>query len=137
MPNLKKEEIKPYQATIKECEKCGYQKSPSTQFEDMPNPEQNKWEEEFDKKWTEVQCSAHERTSSALCICNELEDINSDYGYKEIKIFIRSLLSQTRQETIEQIEKTIKARLKYCQEHNGLPYCKNCGLELLDIERLK
>ena len=44
MPNLKKEEIKPYQATIKECEKCGYQKSPSTQFEDMPNPEQNKWD---------------------------------------------------------------------------------------------
>ena len=48
MPNLKKEEIKPYQATIKECEKCGYQKSPSTQFEDMPNPEQNKWEESLE-----------------------------------------------------------------------------------------
>ena len=86
-------------------------KKPNCLVTNMPNPEQNKWEEEFDKKWTEVQCSAHERTSSALCICNELEDINSDYGYKEIKIFIRSLLSQTSQETIEKIKEFIVAEI--------------------------
>ena len=88
----------------------------------MPNPEQNKWIEEL---WKSSE-DAGQKTSSAQVI-----------GTSAAEIILQKAVSQTRQETIEQIEKTIKARLKYCQEHNGLPYCKNCGLELLDIERLK
>lgn len=29
---------------------------------------------------------------------------------------------------VEGLEKEKAACLKYCQEQNGLPYCKNCGL---------
>jgi len=37
-------------------------------------------------------------------------------------------------EILEKIEKIIKARLRYCQEKNGLPYCKNCGLNKKDLK---
>jgi trimethylamine:corrinoid methyltransferase-like protein len=34
----------------------------------------------------------------------------------------------------ERLEKIIEARLQICQEVNGLPYCKNCGLCPEDIK---
>src|SRR3990167_10269088 len=33
--------------------------------------------------------------------------------------------------------KGLRLRLDYCQEQNGLPYCKNCGLCFSDIEDLE
>lgn len=47
--------------------------------------------EAFGNKWKNIECSAHDRTSSAACICDSLEDINSDYGYDDIKIFLSSV----------------------------------------------
>lgn len=69
----------------------------------MNNTWEKKWREKFDEKWKDVECSAHERTSSAACICDSLDDINADYGYKEIKLFIQNLLEEQRQEIIEEL----------------------------------
>lgn len=43
--------------------------------------------------------------------------------------------------TIKEIIKTAidlieKEYLTYCKEHNGLPYCKNCGLSRESLEKL-
>ena len=35
---------------------------------------------------------------------------------------------------IEKIRKTIKEDLDYCKKQNGLPYCKNCGLNKKDLK---
>ena len=96
----------------------------------MPNPEQNKWEEQFEREF--VATGAHIEGMKRI----EYRQIR-EHQVSQVILFIHSLLSQTRQQTINEIEKTIKARLKYCQEQNGLPYCKNCGLNEKDIERLK
>ena len=58
----------------------------------------------FDEKWKSVECSAHERTSSAACICDSLEDINADYGYNEIKSFIHTIRQQDREAIREFVE---------------------------------
>lgn len=68
-----------------------------------PTDKLRDWEKEFDKKWTKVECSAHERTSSAQCICDSLSDINYDYGYDEIKNFIRVLLLSEREKTCREL----------------------------------
>ena len=39
------------------------------------------------------------------------------------------LLSKAREEEREKFRTIIKLRLKYCQEQNGIPYCKNSGLK--------
>ena len=75
----------------------------------MPNPEQNKWEEKI--------------------------ELIMPFATRSEKDSVKTLLSQTRQQT-ERLEKVIKSRLKYCQEQNGLPYCKNCGLEEADLDLL-
>ena len=36
---------------------------------------------------------------------------------------------QAAKNYINRLTNIIKSRLKYCQEKNGLPYCKNCGLD--------
>ncbi len=56
---------------------------------------------EFEKRWKNIECSAHERTSSSACICDELEDINANYGYSEIKDFLAQSLSQAMDEVKE------------------------------------
>jgi len=45
---------------------------------DEPMIHTDKILEEFDEKFPPVECSAHERTSSALCICEDLPDINAE-----------------------------------------------------------
>ena len=35
---------------------------------------------------------------------------------------------------LKKLENIIKARLNYCQQRNGLPYCKNCGLDEDDLK---
>jgi len=40
------------------------------------------------------------------------------------------------EETPKSLEKRLKARLQFCQEHNGRSSCKNCGLCEDDIELL-
>ncbi len=71
----------------------------------VPNQPEQTWEERFDEKWKKVECSAHERTSSAHCICDELEDINADYGYKEIKSFISASIKELLKQVVPIIEK--------------------------------
>jgi len=36
----------------------------------------------------------------------------------------------------EQVKKIIDLHLAYCRKHNGLPYCKNCGLSPDDLKLL-
>ena len=52
--------------------------------------------------------------------------------FAETKRFIKQELSKAREEEREKFQTIIKLRLKYCQEQNGLPYCKNCGLKETD-----
>jgi len=39
-------------------------------------------------------------------------------------------------EGIKKIRNIIKARLDYCKEWNGLPHCKNCGLNENDLKEI-
>jgi len=65
-----------------------------------------------------------------------------DFGEKDKvnTLHYQSLWEDTNRELqaaknhINRLENIIKARLKYCQEQNGLPYCKNCGLSEEDLE---
>ena len=41
---------------------------------------------------------------------------------------------QAAKNYINRLTNIIKSRLKYCQEQNGLPYCKNCGLDEEDLK---
>lgn len=51
--------------------------------------------QEFDERWQKVQCLSHDKLSSDKCICDELADINEDYGYDEIKVFLQAKLDET------------------------------------------
>lgn len=57
--------------------------------------------------------------------------------YKTIKKMARKEAMEEIKSKLNKIKTAIKARLKYCQKYNGLPYCKNCGLNLSDIADLK
>ena len=39
-------------------------------------------------------------------------------------------------EKLKKIRNIIKARLDYCKEWNGLPHCKNCGLNENDLKEI-
>lgn len=57
--------------------------------------------------------------------------------WDKIEAFICHALQQQKAEILGEIEEVIRVRLNYCQEQNGLPYCKNCGLDIEDLEKLK
>ena len=52
----------------------------------------------------------------------------------EAKQTIKTLIADSNRLAIEEY---IKPYLDYCQELNGLPFCKNCGLEAQDKSRKK
>ena len=84
----------------------------------MPK-ENQEWEKRFDEKFAP----------------NKIWVVPSDDNIKtieEIKNFFNAELSKAREEEREKFQTIIKLRLKYCQEQNGLPYCKNCGLKETD-----
>lgn len=58
---------------------------------------------EFDEKFPLVECSAHERTSSALCICEDLPDINEELI--KIKSFLTQALSENDKKWRDAVEK--------------------------------
>ncbi len=100
------------------------------------------WEKKFEKKFG--------RKEKFLTIF-----IRHGIMVNEITSFIRQLLTKERklveekkgegwrlgyQQGIKEakqkqiaMEERIKARLSYCQKQNGLPFCKNCGLEPNDL----
>lgn len=56
---------------------------------------------------------------------------------KKHKDFAFSLAEKVHKATLEDVyEKLDKNYLGYCREHNGLPYCKNCGLDLEELKTL-
>jgi len=60
------------------------------------------------------------------------KNIDRYIAKKIIDIFIKD--RQKFIEILERIGKIIKVRLDYCQKQNGLPYCKNCGLNKKDLK---
>jgi len=71
------------------------------------------------------------------CICSH---IGFDENGKEIQEMIRTFVESKLQKALAQqregfVEK-VKSRLDYCQKQNGLPYCKNCGLNKEDLKSL-
>ena len=72
--------------------------------------DEESWSDEFDKRW-KITCSAHERTSSAGCICEELLDLNEEY--QDIKSFI----SQTLKAEGEKLEKEFRIeKIRFCKQ---------------------
>ena len=49
-----------------------------------------------------------------------------------MRFYIQKALAQQREGFVEKV----KSRLDYCQKQNGLPYCKNCGLNKDDLKSL-
>jgi len=54
-----------------------------------------------------------------------------------LKRILSQALSSQREELLEKILEKLRGRLEYCQEQNGLPYCKNCGLCEKDLSEVK
>lgn len=48
---------------------------------------------------------------------------------------VTALLELFEEFAKEAIDDYIKPHLTYCQEQNGMPYCKNCGLSEQEEER--
>ena len=86
-------------------------------------PKIEDWEKEFRLKFGGIKDKIAVNLNGEVYLMGKLNDAVE---------FIRQQKQQYRQK----IEKTIKLRLKYCQEQNGLPYCKNCGLCEEDLEKL-
>jgi len=84
----------------------------------MPNLN---WEEEFEKKFEQeyFHCCGSLRYCTAE---NVLDDA------KEIKSFIRSLIAQTKENTIKEIQKYILAENIYFNEDEE-PYLETCKFE--------
>ena len=57
-----------------------------------------------------------------------------DIYIAKTKQAIKTLIANSNRLAIEEY---IKPYLDYCQELNGLPFCKNCGLEAQDKSREK
>ena len=75
--------------------------------------------EDFKKTFPEIECSAHERTSSALCICEELSDINEEN--RNYKFFLSSALDRYAREVIEEIKPRFNVdtyNMSYAQGYN-------------------
>jgi hypothetical protein len=54
---------------------------------------------------------------------------------KRIVDDIMLILAKQQEEFVKMIDKhnsLIRARLKYCLDQNGMPHCKNCGLNAVD-----
>ena len=59
----------------------------------------------------------------------------SELVYVYIRDFILSKLKLQREKDREDIFKYLENNyIKYCKEQNGMPYCKNCGLDLVEME---
>ena len=120
----------------------------------------NKIEKEFDEKVNELRRETHwgyedespahefgvkvQRNTGFDEDSKELFTI-PDWG--NIKNFLHSSLLKYRESVLEEIKGKInlhndrlKSCLKYCQEQNGINYCKNCGLyeqDLIDLSEFK
>jgi hypothetical protein len=58
-------------------------------------------------------------------------------GIEQYISFLSTFAEKVHKATLEDMyEKLDKNYLKYCREHNGLPYCKNCGLDLEELRNL-
>ena len=81
----------------------------------MPNPEQNKWEEQIKKLKPQVLWFGNSK---------DWEDVTKkmqeflDMAWEEQEPLIRQLLSQTRQEIIKQVEDLIVKEILICREEN-------------------
>jgi hypothetical protein len=64
------------------------------------------------------------------------EHWSGDCNMNKILKLVEQEIEKARQEERERITKKIKKRLDYCQQQNGLPYCKNCGLSKEDLIKL-
>jgi len=81
-----------------------------------------KQDEKFNKEFPEIECSAHERTSSAMCICAELPDLNEEK--RNIKSYLRirdqAIAEAVREEEREKIKKYIVNEMLICNKE-GTP----------------
>ncbi len=57
---------------------------------------------------------------------------------QKIKGFTKKDMIKLREQAVKEILDFIdKHYLSYCRQHNGLPYCKNCGLSIDGLNKLK
>jgi len=59
-------------------------------------------------------------------------EIKESQFVEKMEKFIQNLLDKER----NKIKKRIKSHLDYCQQQNGLPYCKNCGISEKTIKQI-
>ena len=80
--------------------------------------------EEFYEKFPPVECSAHERTSSSFCICEDLPDINAE------NVAIKSFLTTSIQQAIAEERARVRGNLPEIRV-SALSLlindCANCG----------
>lgn len=80
----------------------------------MENKEDTGWEEKYKQKF-------------GLC-----DDDKCDCS-KELA-FISKVEQSAIERTKAKVEEILTPYLDYCLKQNGLPYCKNCGLDLEEVK---
>lgn len=68
-------------------------------------------------------------------ISGRMTDESMVDNQEEIEHFIMLVYLTAQKRGEERVIKLLKEKyLAYCKQQNGLPYCKNCGLDLAEIE---
>lgn len=90
-----------------------------------PQKKDTSWEERFDEKYFSVYEKYPEYKESHSILLNDIKD------------FITKEIQKAKEDTIKEvIEKIDKNYLEYCRQYNGRNDCKNCGLNLEDLQTL-
>ena len=87
-------------------------------------PREEDWEKAMDDQWQE--------TEHYLAWKFWVKDM-----VRKLKALWEAEARKEGREVIKEHIGVLELRLKYCQEQNGLPHCKNCGLEDSDFYKLK
>lgn len=103
--------------------------------------EKELWEKELEKYWEEEgngQCPTIDEIISfirQLLSQQETKIIEEFLSSEEGKVYqdYDALKNQIREEILGKL----KGCLDYCQQHNGLSHCKNCGLSENTIKSIK
>src|SRR3990167_3646315 len=97
----------------------------------MSNQPTRLWDEQkFDEMFPAVECSAHERTSSSLCICEELPDINEERNN------IKSFFDSEAERIVQQIKGEVELLRVEDSEHTTACHYKRKGCDCGKLERM-
>jgi len=107
------------------------------------NPELNVHNHMTQQSTVEERMTVHERLNEIIETYRKLEEkghitsgaVSDNVNWAEIKLLLKLAEQKAREEERSSIMKYLNDNhIQYCINQNGLPYCKNCGLDLKEME---